>query len=1585
MRSRSLLSLTIFFLAAAASSRADFGSNNPTGPAGVFNGNVTTGCSYDPFTGNATRAITDLVVPGAVGEYPLAFGRISNSRDTSSAFGAPGAWRHSYQWEVDSNTSTVSSSFVPTYYDVNFPDGRVIHFIFSSSDSYFRGPPGVKARFQPLNTSTLLAYLIMPDGGKVEFKATRVSDCDFELNPPCTYSYNYKAQAIIDPYGQRTLLAYNGDGTLNTITEPAGRWMQLSYVTTPWTNGYGYHDVVIDHVSASDGRSVKYNYGLQAFSPGTIAYTYLGNVVYFGDSALTATYSYQAPNAGGANGSPLLSTCNDLMYAGPMKNISYTYQTTPNADGTAAVYGQIQSEKAGGTGQVVSTLGQAQVTWRSDTRGDGPSRTFMYTNGQYVQGIGDFLGRFAYQNYDANFYVNQLNDQNGNITYLTNDPKTGNPTRITYPLTASDTALGKPAATVQYVYGSATCPDPNNRDGNNPYYLYSVTNERGFTTTYTRDPNKRVTQINYPDGGVETYSYNGFGQVTSHRLRTGGLETFTYDTRGLLTQYRDAYHLAAVDAQNPSVPANATPSLSYTYYTSGPSFDRIRTITDARGKVTTVDSYNSRGQVLKVTHPLGQGETVASNIQYAYRTDGVLSLKQDELGHRTYFNYDDYKRLTFVTLPPRVTGDPLPTATAFYYDHTGGVSVSDYSHTDSNPRRIVIPSGKRTQIVYDNNLRKTSVTLSGSDGVADAATTTYTYDNNGNLKTVKDPNGQATGLLTQYFYDARSRLTDLDDPMLGDATTPHRNSSGHTISWILDQGGNKVNQRNANNQLITFDSYDAMNRLLQQTAPQTPDPTAITKHTYYPSGLLKTMQDPHLVETGSSYSYTWTYDLMGRQTRLTYPPDSGGVSRSESLVYDTAGNVQTFTNRIGAVRTFSYDGRNRQTGSTWSDGTTAPALAYDAASRLTQISNADAVINNVYFDDNTLKSQEEWATADAAYHRTLTYAYDVDGNRSNVIYPSGKSFSYGYFGRNDLWYILDNLSGIYQSAYTYDLSGNMIERYVGNYWIMTDARQRDPMNQPKHVEHRFGGTTPTPATRTFDYTYNAMGSRTSIKRDGGAAENYGYDLVQQVTGGVENGSAATYAYDANGNRTALNGGGVYVTNNLNQQTTFNGQTVGYEPKGNVLSYAGVVSYVYDAMNRLKTVTNASGTSTFKYDGLNRKISQTIGGVTTYNVWDGWNLVEERGAGNALQNTYLYDAVGIVERMTGASKYFYFQDGLGNTSHVSDEPGNLLESYKYGTFGQQSVYSPAGVIRSGGSSYDIRHLFTGQLWMPQVGLYDYRNRAYSPTLTRFLQPDPIGFAGDPSNLYRYCGNNPVNRSDPFGLDDKKRQPESFAPSIQGFSLVGLWRGPDGLPNSSGGNPPASGAGRTGVGGYYVVGGAEGLTVVGLSSPMQFLAGDFGFRPGDVQNRDFMHNYGGMGGANMDPFYHYPGTINLLDTPPIRAIGDWGREHLSLDLNINLPQAGGTLGADSTGIYANGGPGPGVLGEATLTINVNFGSTPSGLVIGASGALGDGLAGRAGFGWSSGGGWYFNAGAGMGYALYGGANVGPGGYVKKYGGH
>ena len=61
----------------------------------------------------------------------------------------------------------------------------------------------------------------------------------------------------------------------------------------------------------------------------------------------------------------------------------------------------------------------------------------------------------------------------------------------------------------------------------------------------------------------------------------------------------------------------------------------------------------------------------------------------------------------------------------------------------------------------------------------------------------------------------------------------------------------------------------------------------------------------------------------------------------------------------------------------------------------------------------------------------------------------------------------------------------------------------------------------------------------------------------------------------------------------------------------------------------------------------------------------------------------------------------------------------------------------------------RFQYTGQAWVPELGMYYYKARMYSPTLGRFLQPDPIGY-GDGLNWYDYVGGDPVNFVDPFGL-------------------------------------------------------------------------------------------------------------------------------------------------------------------------------------------------------------------------------------------
>ena len=64
-------------------------------------------------------------------------------------------------------------------------------------------------------------------------------------------------------------------------------------------------------------------------------------------------------------------------------------------------------------------------------------------------------------------------------------------------------------------------------------------------------------------------------------------------------------------------------------------------------------------------------------------------------------------------------------------------------------------------------------------------------------------------------------------------------------------------------------------------------------------------------------------------------------------------------------------------------------------------------------------------------------------------------------------------------------------------------------------------------------------------------------------------------------------------------------------------------------------------------------------------------------------------------------------------------------------------------------YSIELLWEQSFFLvPEMRLYDYRDRYYNPEIGRFISEDPIGLKGG-KNLYRYVKNNPINFKDPSG--------------------------------------------------------------------------------------------------------------------------------------------------------------------------------------------------------------------------------------------
>jgi YD repeat-containing protein len=649
----------------------------PVGVTGIFNGNITTGCSYDPMTHSAKRTVNDIVVPGSVGKYPLKMTRYYNSRSQDGWLG-PG-WFHEYGWLLTAGGDKLIS-----------PQGNVYEYRCENPVGISEGWEGGHPPDGQNGTTVGTGTFRLADGGEVHFD-------------------NFRLTYINDPHGLRTTITPDTLNRIGKVIEPGGRYLQFIYDSSG----------MLTTVEAHDGRgnttdSVNYSYtsvpsGGIHFGPSNM----LTGVVY--SDGTSATYHYLGDNTPDNPGPPLytarmypvMDTCNDVRYSGPMRQITYEY-----VDG--GPHGVIRREKNPNVGPISSIAPDLAIagtttydppTSYTETRGDGPSRTFTYTrlrslrnteggtcpdyiddpHQQMLTQYTDFHNHTAYLGYDANLYVNSVTDFNGHITNYTHGSAPpagiGEIMRITHP----------GGSHIDYTY----------YDGG--HYVQQITNERGAITYYTRDANNRITRIDYKDASnnvlafEEFTAYNNFGQVLTYHLKNGAWKSFVYDTnnRGLLT---DEYNPKA------TAPGGNDPRTHYDYYTAADGnlgwIDRLKKVTlplnGSNLAASETYEYDRAYDQYRVTNLSGAavgGRGLVTKIMHAnlkyqtfkYDWYGNKVWQDNERRKITSYSYDAYNRLLSVT-------DPLIKTTQYDYAPTQGNITQAQQHTSNSARWVTAPS-----------------------------------------------------------------------------------------------------------------------------------------------------------------------------------------------------------------------------------------------------------------------------------------------------------------------------------------------------------------------------------------------------------------------------------------------------------------------------------------------------------------------------------------------------------------------------------------------------------------------------------------------------------------------------------------------------------------------------------------------------------------------------------------------------------------------------------------------------------------------------------------------------------------------------
>jgi len=148
-------------------------------------------------------------------------------------------------------------------------------------------------------------------------------------------------------------------------------------------------------------------------------------------------------------------------------------------------------------------------------------------------------------------------------------------------------------------------------------------------------------------------------------------------------------------------------------------------------------------------------------------------------------------------------------------------------------------------------------------------------------------------------------------------------------------------------------------------------------------------------------------------------------------------------------------------------------------------------------------------------------------------------------------------------------------------------------------------------------------------------------------------------------------------------------------------------------------------------------------VTKQFIFDGVQVAAVSTPSTGLTERYVWgdgpdELIAWYEGSGTANRRFAQTDERGSLVAYTDAGGNVLAVNRFDEYGRPQ------------STNAGRFEYTGQMWLPELGLYDYKNRAYDPRGGRFDQADPIGYDAGP-NMYNYVLGDPINLTDPLGLD------------------------------------------------------------------------------------------------------------------------------------------------------------------------------------------------------------------------------------------
>jgi YD repeat-containing protein len=503
---------------------------------------------------------------------------------------------------------------------------------------------------------------------------------------------------------------------------------------------------------------------------------------------------------------------------------------------------------------------------------------------------------------------------------------------------------------------------------------------------------------------------------------------------------------------------------------------------------------------------------------------------------------------------PKPDANTAASQTVFTYNTNG--TVKTIQDPDGNVTNMTYwPSGL-VNTVKDANLK----------------ITTYTYDPRGNLVSIQDPVNGSTKP-TSFTYDAMNRVLTTTYPGATAAITFHYDWRGRR-DWVQDQNGNK-----------TTNGYDDADRLISVTDAQSPTP-GVTQYTYDTDNHLTDIYDAKQNHTHFTYNQGNTL----ASTDFPYPPPGVSETYQQNAI---PGLLNQKTDRKGQLIVYNYDFQNRLIRKTYPDSTTVQYF-YDPAGRMTQMQDPTGTYSFAYDNMNRLTSTTTAYTFLTARNFTVQYTYDAASNRKTMTDPESGPYQYTYDALNRPKTLQDFQTQTYTFGYD-NLSRRTSLNRPNN---INTTYSYDSQSRLLSLLHKLGSGSGAITRDGATYTYDNAGNRLTRtdKRTNVTLSYTSYDNIYELQT-VKQGATTTesYTYDPVGNRLSSLGVSPYTYNSGNWLTSIPGTTYNYDNNGSLTSKSDGTTYNWDYENRLTQVTlpGTGGTVNFKYDPFGRRIQKAF--------------------------------------------------------------------------------------------------------------------------------------------------------------------------------------------------------------------------------------------------------------------------------------------------------------------------------------------------------------------------------------------------------